>query len=136
MIAGEGVIAADPAAAIEKSYAGGVTDEFVLPTVFTDPSGRPLALIRDGGSGIFFNFRADRARELTAALTSAEFSKFQRKASPSLAAFASLKRYDEAMPLPAAFSTTRLANIFGDVISKADIRQFRIAEAEKNAHVN
>ena len=135
MAAGEGVIAIDPAAAIEESYAAGVTDEFVLPTVITDPSGRPLATIRDGDGCLFFNFRADRARELTAALTSAEFSKFPRKVFPSLAAFASLKRYDETMPLPAAFSTTRLENIFGEVISKAGLRQFRIAETEKYAHV-
>jgi len=135
MAAGEGVIATDPAAAIEESYAAGVTDEFVLPTVITDPSARPLATIRDGDGCLFFNFRADRARELTAALTSAEFSKFPRKVFPSLAAFASLKRYDETMPLPAAFSTTRLENIFGEVISKAGLRQFRIAETEKYAHV-
>lgn len=135
MVAGEGVIAPDPATAIEESYAAGVTDEFVLPTVITDPSGRPLATIGDGDGCLFFNFRADRARELTAALTSAEFSKFPRKVFPSLAAFASLKRYDEAMPLPAAFSASRLENIFGEVISKAGIRQFRIAETEKYAHV-
>jgi 2,3-bisphosphoglycerate-independent phosphoglycerate mutase len=103
--------------------------------VITDPSARPLATIRDGDGCLFFNFRADRARELTAALTSAEFSKFPRKVFPSLAAFASLKRYDETMPLPAAFSTTRLENIFGEVISKAGLRQFRIAETEKYAHV-
>ena len=135
MAAGEGVVATDPAVAIEESYAAGVTDEFVLPTVITDPSGRPLATIRDGDGCLFFNFRADRARELTAALPSSEFSKFPRKVFPSLAVFASLKRYDEAMPLPAAFSTTRLENIFGEVISKAGLRQFRIAETEKYAHV-
>ncbi|MBI5406620.1 MAG: 2,3-bisphosphoglycerate-independent phosphoglycerate mutase [Nitrospirae bacterium] len=135
IVAGEGMIATDPAAAIEESYAAGVTDEFVLPTVITDPSGSPLATIRNGDGCLFFNFRADRARELTAALTSSEFSKFPRKVFPSLADFASLKRYDEAMPLPAAFSATRLESLFGEVISKAGIRQFRIAETEKYAHV-
>ncbi len=132
---GEGLTATDPVEAIEKNYREGITDEFVVPTVITDSGGKPVATVRDGDGIIFFNFRADRARELTMALTRKEFDRFQRKTSPSLTAFASMKLYDDTMPLPAAFSSAKLGNIFGQVISKRGLRQFRIAETEKYAHV-
>lgn len=135
IVAGEGMTATDPVGAIEKNYKEGITDEFVLPTVITDKGGKPVATIRDGDGVLFFNFRADRARELTRALTHVEFDGFQRKIFPSLAAFVSMKVYDDKIPLPAAFNTNRIENIFGEVISKIGIRQFRIAETEKYAHV-
>ena len=145
LVAGEGLVASDPIEAIKKSYTEGVTDEFVIPTVISDSSisnslgnnspGRPLSVIRDGDGVIFFNFRADRARELTRALTQKDFDKFHRNVFPSIASFASMKLYDETMSLPAAFPSYRLENIFGEVISKKGLKQFRIAETEKYAHV-
>lgn len=135
LVYGEGVKASDPVEAVEKSYAEGVTDEFVIPVVISESNGTPVAAIKDGDGVIFFNFRADRARELTTALTSTEFYKFQRKISPSLSAFASMKLYEEKTHLPAAYESAKLDNIFSEVISKKGIKQFRTAETEKYAHV-
>ncbi len=135
LTAGGGLTATDPVKAIEKSYAGGVTDEFILPTVIVDSAGSPVATIKDGDGLLFFNFRADRARELTKALTLSDFSHFNRKRVPSLGGFATMKLYDEKMPLPAAFHPVKLTNIIGEVVSKAGLKQFRIAETEKYAHV-
>ncbi|MBI5194510.1 MAG: phosphoglycerate mutase (2,3-diphosphoglycerate-independent) [Nitrospirae bacterium] len=103
--------------------------------LFSHENGEPVATIKDGDGVIFFNFRADRARELTSALTSVEFDKFQRKLCPSLSAFASMKLYDEKTHLPAAYESAKLENIFSEVISKKNIKQFRTAETEKYAHV-
>lgn len=135
LVSGEGLMATDPVDAIEKSYAGGITDEFVLPTVMVDSSGSPVATIQDGDGVLFFNFRADRARELTKALTLADFNQFDRKNIPSLCSFATMKLYDEKMPLPAAVQPVKLTNIIGEVVSKSGLKQFRIAETEKYAHV-
>ncbi len=135
LTAGEGLTERDPVSAIEKSYARGVTDEFMLPTVMLDSTGSPVAAIQDGDGVLFFNFRADRARELTKALTLADFNQFNRKKTPSLSSFSTMKLYDEKMPLPAAFHPVKLTNILGEVVSKAGLRQFRIAETEKYAHV-
>lgn len=135
LVSGEGLTASDPVDAIEKSYASGVTDEFMLPTVILDSAGAPVATIQDGDGVLFFNFRADRARELTRALTQSDFSQFNRKKVPSLCSFATMKLYDEKMPLPAAFHPVKLTNILGEVVSRAGLKQFRIAETEKYAHV-
>lgn len=135
IVAGEGIKASDPVAALKKSYGEGITDEFVIPTVICDPAGKPVGAIRDGDTVFFFNFRADRAREMTAALTRSEFDKFPRKIFPAIAGFASMKLYDDKMPLPSAFNTGKLENIFGEIISKKGLKQFRIAETEKYAHV-
>lgn len=135
LTAGEGLTATDPMSALEKSYADGVTDEFILPTVMVDSAGSPVGSIKDDDGVLFFNFRADRARELTKALTLPDFSQFNRKKVPSLSSFATMKLYDEKMPFPAAFHSVKLANILCEVVSKAGLKQFRIAETEKYAHV-
>src|SRR4030065_575619 len=135
LTAGEGLTAADPVSAIEKSYTDGITDEFILPTVMVDSAGSPIGTIKDDDCVLFFNFRADRARELTKALTLPDFSQFNRKKVPSLTSFATMKLYDEKMPLPAAFHPVKLPNILCEVVSKAGLKQFRIAETEKYAHV-
>ena len=135
LTAGEGLTAADPVSAIEKSYADGLTDEFILPTVMVDTSGSPVGTIKDDDGVLFINFRADRARELTRALTLPDFSQFNRKKVPSLSSFATMKLYDEKMPLPAAFHSVKLTNILCEVVSRAGLKQFRIAETEKYAHV-
>ncbi|HEY6200100.1 MAG TPA: 2,3-bisphosphoglycerate-independent phosphoglycerate mutase [Candidatus Binatia bacterium] len=115
---------------IRKSYQAKVTDEFVLPTVI-DPEGT----IRDGDAVIFFNFRADRARQMTRALTQKDFADFPREKRIALAAYATMSEYDATFNLPAAFPPRDLKNILGEVASRNRIPQLRIAETEKYAHV-
>jgi 2,3-bisphosphoglycerate-independent phosphoglycerate mutase len=130
---GVGKKAASALEAIHQSYAESVTDEFVLPTVIEDLA--PEGFIRDGDGVIFFNFRADRARELTRALTEAEFKEFPRPRRIDLAVFATMTQYDENFQLPVAYRPRELRQILGQVASDHGIRQLRIAETEKYAHV-
>ena len=119
--------------AIRKNYQAGVTDEFVLPTVIE--SSMPEGMIRDGDAAIFFNFRADRARQLTRALTEKNFREFRRDRLISLSAFVTMTEYDRSFGLPAAFPPRDLKNILGEVASRNGLKQLRIAETEKYAHV-
>ena len=128
--AGVGERARSADEAIRKSYQTKVTDEFVVPTVI-DPEGT----IRDGDAVIFFNFRADRARQMTRALTQKDFAEFPREKRIALAAFATMSEYNATFNLPAAFPPRDLKNILGEVASRNAIPQLRIAETEKYAHV-
>ncbi len=120
--------AADPVRAVEEAYALGETDEFLKPRVL-GPG------IADGDSVIFFNFRADRARELTRALTERDFKEFPRKAWPRVT-YASMTRYHEDWThLPCGFEPQPLRRIFGQVLADHKLGQLRIAETEKYAHV-
>jgi len=130
---GAGKRAPSALAAIRRSYAEKVTDEFVLPTLMEDPGHE--GLIRDGDGVIFFNFRADRARELTRVFTEENFKEFPRPRRIDLAVFATLTQYDEKLKLPAAYQPRALRQILGQVASDHGIRQLRIAETEKYAHV-
>lgn len=131
VVFGEGVSCADPVEAIENSYREDVTDEFILPTV-CDANG----CIKPGDSVIFFNFRPDRARELTQALTQPDFDGFERKKGLIPLHFACTARYDEKLTkLPVAFPPETIENTFGEYISKLGLTQLRIAETEKYAHV-
>jgi 2,3-bisphosphoglycerate-independent phosphoglycerate mutase len=134
MVCGEGDQFPTAAAAIEKSYANGVTDEFVLPSVVTK-DGVAIGRIADGDSFIFFNYRSDRAREITRSLTDSSFAGFQRPSWPKLAAYVCMTTYDETFGLPVAFGPEELKNILGEVLGKAGLKQLRIAETEKYAHV-
>ena len=120
-------------AAIRESYQQKVTDEFVLPTVINGVV--PEGLIRDGDGVIFFNFRADRARELTRALIEENFSEFPRKRRIPLCSYTTLTQYDETFKVPVAYPPRELRKILGEIASQAGIRQLRIAETEKHAHV-
>ena len=131
---GEGVRESDPVAAVRNAYARGETDEFVSPVVMADGN-MPVATIQDGDGVIFFNFRADRAREIAQAFTATEFDGFERKALPSLCDFVCMTLYDERFTLPLAFPPVHLDGILGEVLSEAGLRQLRIAETEKYAHV-
>ena len=127
--------AASAAAALESAYARGENDEFVLPTVIDGPDGTP-ARIEDGDVVVFMNFRADRARELTRALTDPAFDAFVRPRAVNPAAFVCLTRYgDEFAALPVAYAPQSVANGFGAWISAHGRTQLRIAETEKYAHV-
>ena len=119
--------------AIRDSYKDKVTDEFVLPTVISGEM--PEGLIGDGDGVIFFNFRADRARELTRALTEEDFSEFPRKRRLALAVFATMTQYDETFKVPVAYPPREIKKILGELASQAGIHQLRIAETEKYAHV-
>ncbi len=122
--------AADLSAALQASYDAGVTDEFVEPYLPADEDCRLL----DGDAVIFFNFRADRAREITRALTEADFAEFARPEFPQLH-YCCMTEYDATFNLPVAFLRLPPQNTLGEVAAAAGLKQLRIAETEKYAHV-
>lgn len=130
MVEGVGTPVASAAAAMEQAYAAGQTDEFVEPCIIGTP-----ATIDDGDGVIFFNFRADRAREITRALTFVDFDGFARRKVPQLSSYVCLTEYDETFDLPVAFATESYPDILADVLAGASLKQLRIAETEKYAHV-
>ena len=120
-------------AAIESSYQKEIFDEFIEPTVICNGD-TPIATISDNDSVIFFNFRPDRAREITRTLVDKEFCEFETKKMNLY--FVCFTRYDDTMPnVKIAFKPTTLENTFGEYISKNGLKQLRIAETEKYAHV-
>jgi len=135
IVLGEGRAARDPVSAIRESYEDGKTDEFVPPTVIMTDSLAPVGTISDGDGVFFINFRADRAREMTRALTFPDFSGFVRKRVPNLSSYLTMTQYDEKFPFPIAFPPLTLRKILGEVISDLGKNQLRIAETEKYAHV-
>ncbi len=136
LVMGEGIRKYSAVEAVQDSYGHGRTDEFMLPTVILDPkTNKNVATIRNRDSVIFCNFRSDRAREITRAIADPEFKGFKRKLVPSLSSFVCLTTYDETLTLPVAFRPVRLTRILGEVLSSRGIRQLRIAETEKYAHV-
>jgi 2,3-bisphosphoglycerate-independent phosphoglycerate mutase len=134
MVLGEGAPAVSSSAAITAAYSAGENDEFVKPKVVAF-KGEPIGQVRDGDGLIFFNFRADRARELTRSFTQSDFAGFSRTHFPQLTTFVCLTEYDETFRLPAAFASESYPDLLGAVISKAGLKQLRIAETEKYAHV-
>ena len=134
MVLGEGQPAGSGAEAIGSAYATDQTDEFVEPRVILR-NGAPAGTVDDGDGIIFFNFRADRAREITRAFTLPGFDAFPRPRVPRLATFVCLTEYDATFDLPIAFTSESLDNILGEVVADAGLRQLRIAETEKYAHV-
>ena len=123
--------APDAVAALQAAYARGENDEFVQASTVGD-----TAPMQDGDVVVFMNFRADRARELTRTLTNAKFDSFQRAVFPKLGAFVTLSSYgDEFQHLPCAYTPTSIHNCFGEYVSGKGLKQLRIAETEKYAHV-
>lgn len=132
LLFGEGEKAANSDEAIKASYAKDVTDEFVEPTITNaDPDSR----IKDNDAIIFFNYRPDRAREITRAMTFEEFDGFNRKARRNNLYYVCLAQYDETFPLPIAYPPEKLTNILGDVLDDNGVKQYRTAETEKYAHI-
>ncbi len=131
---GEGIHATCPICAMKDSYAKDVTDEFVEPTVIVDENDKPLSLVKDGDSVIFFNFRPDRAREMTRAFCDDKFTGFER---PFLNTyFVCFKDYDETIPNKhIAFQKEEIKNTFGEFLANHNLKQLRLAETEKYAHV-
>ena len=130
MVSGEGLPCTSAKEAIEQSYAAAVHDEFVLPAVVAKN-----ATLDNGDGFILFNFRSDRAREITRALALDDFDGFERRKRPQLAGYVCLTEYDATFGLPIAFGSTELTNILGGVLAAAGLKQLRIAETEKYAHV-
>jgi 2,3-bisphosphoglycerate-independent phosphoglycerate mutase len=131
MVCGEGVQDSDPVHAVQTSYDGQVTDEFVLPVVCL-----PDAQVREGDSIIFYNFRPDRAREITRCFADPDFTQVERKKGYFPVQFVCTTEYDASMPnVSVAFPKERLSNTLGEYLSKLGLTQLRIAETEKYAHV-
>jgi 2,3-bisphosphoglycerate-independent phosphoglycerate mutase len=136
IITGEGIRKFSALEAIKQSYDHDRTDEFMLPAVIIDKkTSKQVATIGNNDVVIFCNFRSDRAREITRALTDPEFKGFKRPLFPKLAMFVCLTTYDETFNLPVAFAPMRLTHILGEVLSNRGVQQLRIAETEKYAHV-
>jgi len=134
LVNGEGRRTRDPLAAIRASYERGVTDEFVEPIVVTRDNGEPVAKLESGDSVIFFNFRADRAREITSALALPGFDEFAVPGRPHMH-FVCFTVYDKTYPVPVAFPPELPINILASVFAGLGVRNYRIAETEKYAHV-
>jgi 2,3-bisphosphoglycerate-independent phosphoglycerate mutase len=127
----EGEKASSACEAVKASYAKGSGDEFVLPVVIGGEESR----IHDNDAVIFFNYRPDRAREISKALTVPDFDGFKRKAVRKNLYYVTMTNYDKSFNFPVAFGKEKLVNILGDVLEANGVRQFRTAETEKYAHV-
>jgi 2,3-bisphosphoglycerate-independent phosphoglycerate mutase len=132
LVYGQGLTAPSASAAVRESYDRGETDEFIRPTVVsTDPASR----VRPGDGVIFWNFRPDRAREICAAFTQAEFTAFERGPEPPLVDLVGMTEYDPTLGLGVAFPKEEPRHVLAEVISEAGLTQLHIAETEKYAHV-
>jgi 2,3-bisphosphoglycerate-independent phosphoglycerate mutase len=134
LVEGAGRTSRDAVGLVRSCYASGETDEFVVPTVMVDAAGRPVARLSDGDVFLNFNFRADRVRQITAALTRADFTGFPARPFRDLH-YVCMTRYDETWTLPVMFPPAELAHTFGELVSGYGQKQLRIAETEKYAHV-
>lgn len=133
LVLGQGDQVTDPLQAIDFSYAKNVFDEQFIPAVVTE-NGRPVAMVEPGDAVIFFNFRPDRARELTKAFVLPAFEKFPRKQVSRLT-FVSMTEYEKDLPLDVAYPPNIIETCLARVISEANLHQLHIAETEKYAHV-
>lgn len=135
LVLGEGVVTADPISAIKESYNNKVTDEFIEPTVVVDENGNKN-LIEDNDSIIFFNFRPDRAREMTRAINDRNFEGFERKKTLKNLFYVTMTQYDATLEnVHIAYPPDVHKNTLGEIIAKNNLNQLRIAETEKYAHV-
>ena len=131
LLFGEGEKASSAIEAVKKSYENGVTDEFVLPAAIGGEESR----IHDNDSIIFFNYRPDRAREITKAINFSDFDGFERKKVLNNIYYCTMTSYDASFTYPVAFPKLKPINILGDVLEANGVKQFRTAETEKYAHV-
>ncbi len=134
LVEGQGEKRRDPVKAIEEAYAQHVTDEFIKPIIFP-PKTQRSNRIQDGDVVIFFNFRPDRAREITQSLTDPPCDGLTRKEFPKLGMYVCMTEYDKTFKLPVAFPPVRPVNTLAEILSRHGISQFHTAETEKYAHV-
>ncbi len=132
---GKGELAEDAKVAVQKSYDAEITDEFVLPTVITE-DGNPVATVKNQDSVIFFNFRPDRAREISRAFCTDDFTGFERKDGRIKTTYIAFTEYDVTIPnKEVAFHKVEITNTFGEFLAAHGLKQLRTAETEKYAHV-
>lgn len=134
MVYGKGLFFKSAIEAIEKSYAQNITDEFIKPSIITNPDGTPIATIAEGDVVFCFNFRTDRLREMTVVLTQKDMPEFSMKTMPLY--YLTMTRYDDTFKnIHVVYDKENLNDTLGEVVSKAGLKQLRIAETEKYAHV-
>jgi len=134
MVNGIGEKSTDIVASMQKSYDNGITDEFIKPIIMTDSNGNPLTCIENNDVVICFNFRTDRLRQITTALTQKDFPEFDMKTIPLR--YYTMTRYDESFKnINVIYEKDNLVNTLGEIVSKNGLNQLRIAETEKYAHV-
>jgi 2,3-bisphosphoglycerate-independent phosphoglycerate mutase len=134
MTLGVGTETKDPLETLRRFYEQGVTDEFIEPISVLTPEGAHLGRVEDGDSLLFFNFRADRMRQIVTAFMDPSFEGFYRAVHPK-ARLLTINRYNEAFDIPVIYPPVALHNNLGEVLARAGLKQFRIAETEKYAHV-
>jgi 2,3-bisphosphoglycerate-independent phosphoglycerate mutase len=134
LVKGEGIKASNAVAAVEKSYAENVTDEFIMPTVIVNEAQQPLATIKDDDAVICFNFRTDRCREITVALTQQAFPEYNMQ--PLQLYYVTMTEYDKTFKgIHVVFENDNLTKTLGEIIEANNLKQIRIAETEKYPHV-
>jgi len=134
LVHAKGALTTDPLQAIQDSYDAGITDEYLEPIIVSDDNKTPRTTIKDGDSVIFFNFREDRARELTKAFTLPGFTKFKRGKMLDTY-FVTMVEYEDSLPVHVAFPPEEIHNTLGEILAQHKRKQLRIAETEKYAHV-
>lgn len=135
MVLGKAEKATDPVAVMQRSYERDVTDEFIEPVTMVDEKNQPVGLIRDDDACLFFNFRADRGREMTDALTSQTLECPARTVVPKNLHFTTMTQYDKTLPVPFMLAKEPLDNILANVFAQLSWKNLRVAETEKYAHV-
>jgi 2,3-bisphosphoglycerate-independent phosphoglycerate mutase len=135
MVLGKGEKSDDPVAAVKRSYERGITDEFIEPVTIVDAHKQPVGLIRDDDACIFFNYRADRGREMTMALMDPTLEKPSRSAAPKNLHYTTMTQYDKSFTVPFVLPREHPNNILADVMAQLNWKNLRVAETEKYAHV-
>ena len=135
MVLGNGLKARSAVDAIRSSYERGTTDEFIEPVTIVDGAGEPVGLVRDDDSLVMFNYRADRAREITLAFTDFSLAQPSRSIVPKSLTYTMMTQYDKNLPLPFVLPPDHPDNILAEVIERVNEKNLRVAETEKYAHV-
>jgi 2,3-bisphosphoglycerate-independent phosphoglycerate mutase len=135
IVHGEGLAVRDPVAAVAEAYRSGESDEFIQPRILIGEDGEPVGRLRDGDGVVFFNFRADRVRQLSRALADPTFQAFDRGAGPPRIDVVTMTEYDRDFPLDAAFPAQSMDNVLADVLVQHGRSSYRTAETEKYPHV-
>ncbi len=135
MVLGEGFKANSAAEALIQGYAREETDEFIKPTVVLNQKGKPVAQVKNNDAVVFYNFRPDRARQITRAFVDENFTGFERPKNRPGVHFVCMTQYDKTIDAPVAFKPQVLVNTLGEVLSDHNLKQLRLAETEKYAHV-
>jgi len=135
MAAGTGIHETDPLVAIENQYQQNLTDEYLKPVNIVDSAGQPIGLVEKNDAIIFFNYRKDRARQITRAFAVNDFNEFQNTARPKKIKFVCFSEYEKKLPVDIVFPPQEISMRLGQILSDFHLRQLRIAETEKYAHV-